>query len=87
MRQLRRNVDAPVEERWNRSLLVQRLRSILQDERAKSTPHQAQAQTGKCKSRPLLILFIFYNLIYHSCTVFVFSPTCFLFLVSISRSF
>jgi hypothetical protein len=59
VRQLRRNVDAPVEERWNRSLLVQRLRSILQDERAKSTPHQAQAQTGKCKSRPLLILFLF----------------------------
>jgi hypothetical protein len=35
------------------------LRTLLQDERAESTPHQAQAQTGKCKSSPLLILFFF----------------------------
>lgn len=57
MCQLRRNVDAAVEEGRHGPLLVQRLRSLLQDERAKSTPHQAQAQTGKCKSNSNYFIF------------------------------
>lgn len=54
VRQLRRDVDASVAAGRNRSLFVQRLWSLLQDERAKPSAHQAQAQTGKCKSRNFL---------------------------------
>lgn len=59
MRQLRSDVDASVAEGRHRPLLVQRLWSLLQDERAESAAHQAQAQTGKCKSSPITFLYNF----------------------------
>lgn len=66
MRQLRSDVDAAVAAGRNGPLLVQRLRSVLQDERAKSAAHQAQAQTGKCKSSFFLH---YYYLPFHLSTI------------------
>lgn len=62
MCQLRSNFDASLATGRNWPLLVQCLRSLLQDERAKPAAHQAQAQTGKCKSRSITFLkFKFFN--------------------------
>ena len=47
MRQLRRHVDAAVEERRHRPLPLQCLRSLLQDERPEPTAHQTQTETGE----------------------------------------
>lgn len=47
MRELRRDIDATVETRRYRSLPLQRLRPLLQDERAESTSHQAETTAGK----------------------------------------
>ena len=38
MRELRRDIDSVVEERRQRPLLVQRLRTLLQDERHQPAP-------------------------------------------------
>ena len=74
VRQLRRDVDASVAAGRNRSLFVQRLWSLLQDERAKPSAHQAQAQTGKCKSRNFL-----FNSSFHSRFSLLFTIFCFYF--------
>lgn len=47
VRELWRHVDASLETRWHRSLPLQRLRTLLQDERSKSPTHQAQTTPGK----------------------------------------
>ena len=47
MRELRRDIDATVETRRYRSLPLQRLRPLLQDERAEPTSHQAETTAGK----------------------------------------
>ena len=46
MCQLWRHLDASVEEGRHRPLPVQRLRSLLQDERTESATHQTQTETG-----------------------------------------
>ena len=46
MRQLRSDVDTSVASRRNRSLPVQRMRTLPQDERAESTPHQTKTTSG-----------------------------------------
>lgn len=47
MRELRRDIDATVETGRYRSLPLQRLRPLLQDERAEPTSHQAETTAGK----------------------------------------
>ena len=47
MRELRGDVDAAVEARRHGPLPLQRLRSLLQDERPESAAHQTQTETGK----------------------------------------
>ena len=51
MRELRGHVHASVETRQHRTLPVQRLRPLPQDERPEPTADQTQAQAGE--SRPL----------------------------------
>ena len=46
MRQLRRDVDAPVAAGRHRPLPVQCLRAVLQDERPEPAADQAQAETS-----------------------------------------
>lgn len=45
------HLDASVETGQHRTLSVQRLRPVPQDERPEQTPHQTQTQAGE--SRPL----------------------------------
>jgi hypothetical protein len=47
VRELRRHIDTPLETGRHRSLSLQRLWPLLQDERPESTPHQAEATPGK----------------------------------------
>ena len=47
MRELRSDFNPVVAPRRERSLLVQRLRALLQDERHQSTSRQAQEAPGK----------------------------------------
>jgi len=47
VRELRRHIDTPLETGRHRSLPLQRLWPLLQDERPESTPHQAEATPGK----------------------------------------
>ena len=49
MRELWSDVDTFVAARWDRSLPLQRLWSLLQDERPEPAAHQTQAQIGKRK--------------------------------------
>ena len=49
VRELWRHVYATVAEGRERPLPVQRLRPLLQDERPKQAPHQAQAEIGELK--------------------------------------
>ena len=60
VRQLRSDFDSPVAAGRHRSLPVQRLWTLLQDERAEPAAHQAQAQTGKCKSSSTTFLLVFF---------------------------
>ena len=50
MRELWRDEHAAVATRRHRPLPLQRLRTLLQDERTEPTAHQAQAETGECKN-------------------------------------
>lgn len=50
MRELWRDEHAAVATRRHRPLPLQRLRTLLQDERTEPTTHQAQAETGECKN-------------------------------------
>lgn len=50
MRELRGDQHASMATRWHRSLPLQRVRPLLQDERAEPAAHQAQAETGECKN-------------------------------------
>ena len=50
MRQLWGHIDTPLAKRWQWALLVQRMRSLSQNERPEQTPHQTKAKTGKFKA-------------------------------------
>lgn len=50
MRQLRGHEYAALAARRHRPLPLQRVRTLLQDERTEQTAHQAQAKTGECKN-------------------------------------
>lgn len=56
MRELRRDVDASLEKRRHRTLPVQRLWTVLQDERPEPATHQAQEETGKCLDFPAILI-------------------------------
>lgn len=58
MRQLRSDEYPPVAARRHRPLPLQRLWTVLQDERTESAPHQAQAKIGECKN-PTNFVFVF----------------------------
>lgn len=49
VRELRRHVHPAVAKGRDGPLPLQRLRTLLQDERPEQAPHQAQAATGECK--------------------------------------
>ena len=49
MRELRRDFDALVAQRWHRSLPMQRLRPLPQDERHEPAARQINQKTGKPK--------------------------------------
>ena len=55
VRQLRRDIDAFVAERRQRPLPLQRLRSLLQDERPKPSADQTETETGKRRQQNSLI--------------------------------
>jgi hypothetical protein len=57
MRQLRGDEHAPVAARRHRPLPLQRLRTLLQDERPEQTSHQAQTKIGECKNPTNFIVF------------------------------
>lgn len=60
MRELRRDIDATVETRRYRSLPLQRLRPLLQDERPEPTSHQAETTAGKYLSWTAFFLSFFF---------------------------
>lgn len=54
VRELRLHPDAALAAGRHRPLLVQRLRSLQQDERPQPAPHQAAEASGECERRPAL---------------------------------
>ena len=54
--------DAFVAEGWGGELPVQRLRPLLQDERHRPTPHQAQKQQGGELNFTLILTLLMYRL-------------------------
>lgn len=54
VRELRLHPDAALAAGRHRPLLVQRLRSLQQDERPQPAPHQAAEASGECERRPPL---------------------------------
>lgn len=50
MRQLRGDEHAAVATRRDRTLPLQRVRTLLQDERTEQTSNQAKAKIGECKN-------------------------------------
>lgn len=57
MRQLRGHEYAAVATGRHGPLPLQRLWTLLQDERPEQAPHQAQAETGECKNPTNLCIF------------------------------
>ena len=60
MCQLWRYINPAVETGWERSLPVQRLRPLLQDERAEQAAHQTKAKTGEKQVPRTKIYFYFF---------------------------
>lgn len=67
MCELRLYLNPAVEERRNRTLPVQRVRPLPQDERHQSTSHQATETPGKCTAVDYCILIILTVYITLSC--------------------
>lgn len=57
MRQLRGNEHTSMATRRHGTLSLQRVWTLLQDERTESTPDQAQAKIGECKNPTNFVVF------------------------------
>lgn len=61
MRELWSDQHATMETRWNWTLPLQCLWTILQDEWTEPTPHQAQTKIGECKNPTNFVLCLAYS--------------------------